>query len=192
MALTAKQAETLRHIFKFGNRFMVGMWKTGLFINPYPPVTGQIMMLVHTGRRTGKKRITPVNYAVIDDTIYCTAGFGKIADWYKNIMVKPEVEAWLPGEKWKCTAGDVTDTEYATWYMREVLKASGFAAPLFGGIHPYTITEGEIREVTEGYRLIRLQKVEKIPGKFEGMKYLPVAAGLLALGIALRLRERGR
>jgi len=35
-------------------------------------------VITHTGRKTGRKRRTPVNYAVVRDDVYCTAGFGHI------------------------------------------------------------------------------------------------------------------
>lgn len=192
MTQLSTQDENLRQIFKAGNRLVVSMWQAGLFVNPYPPAMGQIMVLVHTGRKSGLQRHTPVNYAIVDDAIYCTAGFGKASDWYQNVLAQPEVEVWLPGERWQCRAEDITDSPYYTWFMREVLKCSGFAAQLFGGLRPDAITEGELREKTQGYRLIRLQKVAQIPGRFEVVKYLPVAAGLLALGIAIRVVESRR
>lgn len=50
------------------------------------------MVITHTDRSAGFRRRTPVNYATVDDEIYCTVGFSSISDWYWNILVNPEVE----------------------------------------------------------------------------------------------------
>ncbi|HSO11766.1 MAG TPA: hypothetical protein VLT51_05275, partial [Anaerolineales bacterium] len=59
------QIKTLRSTFRIINRFMVLMWRIGLgkFINIWPSVAGRIIIIRHTGRKTGKERLTPVNYA---------------------------------------------------------------------------------------------------------------------------------
>ncbi|TET81944.1 MAG: DUF385 domain-containing protein [Anaerolineales bacterium] len=50
------------------------------------------MVITHTGHSTGFRRRTPVNYATVDDEIYCIAGFDSISDWYRNILDNPEVD----------------------------------------------------------------------------------------------------
>jgi deazaflavin-dependent oxidoreductase (nitroreductase family) len=50
------------------------------------------MMIKHRGRKSRREYLTPVNYAVVDEEIYCTAGFGSISDWYRNMLVSPRVE----------------------------------------------------------------------------------------------------
>jgi len=49
------------------------------------PLTGYIMVLKTTGRKTGRQRFTPVNYAILDGKVFCLAGFGKLAHWYRNL-----------------------------------------------------------------------------------------------------------
>ena len=66
----------LRSFFRLFNRFMLWMWRIGLgpWINAWPAVGGRIMVLTHTGRRSRLARQTPVNYAPVGETLYCTAG----------------------------------------------------------------------------------------------------------------------
>ena len=52
-----------------------------------------------------------MNYASVDGDIYCTAAFGKGADWYLNIVANPQVEVWLPDGRWAGIAEDVTGDE---------------------------------------------------------------------------------
>jgi hypothetical protein len=70
--------ERLRQGFKHFNRFMMLMWRLGLgpWVNAWPEVGGRIMVITHTGRKTGIRRRTPVNYTIADGEVYCTSGFG--------------------------------------------------------------------------------------------------------------------
>ena len=151
--------EGLRQGFKYFNRFMLLMWRLGLgpWVNFWPDVGGRIMVITHTGRKTGIRRRTPVNYAVVDGEIYCTAGFGTISDWYRNIMANPQVEVWLPGSWWAGVAEDITDSEERTPLLRQVLIASGFAAPA-AGVNPKRMTDQDLEAVTANYRLIHIRR----------------------------------
>ena len=113
--LEQQQEENLRQSFKQFNKFMLAMWRLGLgsFINIWPDGIGRIMVLTHTGRKTRLRRRTPLNYAVVNGEVYCTAGFGSKSDWYQNILVYPHVEIWLPDSWWAGTAVDETDEEGA-------------------------------------------------------------------------------
>ena len=51
--------------------------------------------------QSGKQYLTPVNYALVDGEVYCTAGFGPRTDWYRNILADPNVRLWLP-QGWRC------------------------------------------------------------------------------------------
>lgn len=137
---------------------MLLLWRLGLgpWINAWPAVGGRIMVLTHTGRRTGKRRQTPVNYAPIGEAVYCTAGFGRRCDWYQNLMVEPHVEVRLPHECWPGLAEDVSDSADWASCLRQVLIASGFAAYL-AGIHPRRISDEELQRLAGEYRLIRIR-----------------------------------
>lgn len=147
--------ERLRQVFKRLNRFMLLMWKArmGRLINIWPAVFGRIMVIKHVGRKSGLTRHAPVNYAKVDGEIYCVAGFGSMSDWYRNIMDLPDVELWLPNGKFSARAEDVSDCPQRLPLIREVLIASGFAAPLFG-IHPHKLDDEKLYEITVNYRLI--------------------------------------
>jgi deazaflavin-dependent oxidoreductase (nitroreductase family) len=121
--------DNLRIIFKFFNRFMLLLWRLGLGSwGNGTKFGGSLMVIKHTGRKTGLVRHTPVNYAIVNGDIYCTAGFGKVSDWYRNIMVHPEVEVWLPDGRWAGVAEDATDDEYSHLLLQQVIIASGFAS----------------------------------------------------------------
>jgi len=152
---TQKQMNTLRKIFHAMNPFMVFMWKIGLgwTMNIWPAVSGRIMVIKHRGRKSGKEYLTPVNYALVDGEIYCTAGFGSMSDWYRNMLANPNIELWLPEGKRKARAEDISDSPNRLFLLRQVIIASGFAAPLFG-INPRKLNDEQLDALSKEYRLV--------------------------------------
>ena len=152
---TQKQMNTLRKIFHAMNPFMVFMWKIGMgkMINMWPAGFGRIMVIKHRGRKSGKEYLTPVNYALVDDEIYCTAGFGSISDWYRNMLANPNIELWLPEGKRKARTEDISDSPNRLFLLRQVIIASGFAGPLFG-INPKKISDAQLDVLSKEYRLV--------------------------------------
>ncbi|GAB4544524.1 MAG: hypothetical protein Fur002_17780 [Anaerolineales bacterium] len=152
---TPKQANTLRKIFHSFNLFMVFMFKIGMgrMINALPAVSGRVMVIKHRGRKSGREYLTPVNYANVDGEIYCTAGFGSIADWYRNILANSKVELWLPEGKRAALAEDISNAPNRLFLMRQVIIASGFAGPMFG-INPRKLDNERFDQATKEYRLV--------------------------------------
>jgi deazaflavin-dependent oxidoreductase (nitroreductase family) len=152
---TQKQMNTLRKVFHALNRFMVFMWKIGWgkMINMWPAGFGRIMVIKHRGRKSGKEYLTPVNYALVDGEIYCTAGFGSGSDWYRNMLANPNIELWLPEGKRKARAEDISDSSNRLFLLRQVIIASGFAAPLFG-INPKKVNDEQLDALSKEYRLV--------------------------------------
>lgn len=185
-------ANALRQGFKYLNKFMVMLFRLGLgnFGNQ-TAVGGYIMVITHTGRKTGQRRRTPVNFAIIDGDVYCTAGFGRIAHWYRNIMANPGVELWLPDSWWTGEAEDVTGCEGHVDLMRQVLINSGFAAYL-AGINPHTLSDQALADLTADYRLIRIRRIAPRTGP-DGpgeLAWVWPASTFLLLGWLLRPRRR--
>jgi len=152
---TPQQMDSLRKVFRVMNRFMVFMWKIGFgkMINMWPAGFGRIMVIQHRGRRSGKEFLTPVNYAIVEGEIYCTAGFGPVSDWYRNMLVNPQIELWLPEGKRLACAEDISDSPNRLFLLRQVITASGFAAPLFG-INPKRLNDEQLDALSKDYRLV--------------------------------------
>jgi deazaflavin-dependent oxidoreductase (nitroreductase family) len=164
MELTQVSEERLRRIFKSFNRFMLLLWRLGLGSwGNGTEFGGSIMVIKHTGRKTGLTRYTPVNYAIVDEDIYCTAGFGSVCDWYSNLMSIPQVEIWLPDGRWAGVAEDVSDSKDRGALLRQVIIASGFAGPLFGA-DPKKLTDADFEKLMDNYRLIRIQRKGAVTG----------------------------
>lgn len=184
-----------RRKFKIFNRFMLLMWKLGLgpYINAWPEVGGQIMVLNHYGRQTGKRLQTPLNFVEINGEIYCTAGFGQDADWYKNITANPQVEIWLPNGWYAGLAEEVLDPKLRPPIMRSVLLASGVAAPFFG-VPIKQMSDEQVDEATADYSLFRIRRTTARtgPGGPGDLAWIWPLTTLISLWLLLTRQPRRR
>jgi deazaflavin-dependent oxidoreductase (nitroreductase family) len=74
------------------------------------PLIGRIILLLTTtGRRSGMKRVTPLQYELIGDDYYVGAARGTKADWVRNIQNNPQVEVRVGAKYFLGTAEVVTD-----------------------------------------------------------------------------------
>jgi deazaflavin-dependent oxidoreductase (nitroreductase family) len=195
MTISNPQTEyLLQQGFRYLNKGMVFLWRLGLggFLNIWPQGSGRIMVIRHTGRRSGRKLYNPVNYATLNGEVYCTAGFGAKSDWYRNLRANPQVEVWLPDGWYQGLAEDVTGCPGHTAILRQVLIASAFAAKL-AGIDAQMIADEELERVTADYRLvhIHLGQPRTGPGGPGDLAWVwPLATLLLLLSRPTRRRRR--
>jgi deazaflavin-dependent oxidoreductase (nitroreductase family) len=74
------------------------------------PIVGKlILLLTTTGRKSGQKRITPLQYEVIEGKYFIGSARGKKADWYRNIQADGRVEVWVKDRRFRGMADTVTD-----------------------------------------------------------------------------------
>jgi deazaflavin-dependent oxidoreductase (nitroreductase family) len=147
----------MRRFFKFLNKFfMVPMFRLGF--GPFfgNPLSGYIMVLKIIGRKTGKLRYAPVNYAIHDGKVYCMAGFGRSSDWYRNLRANAHIEVILPGGAIFGTVREVDDPSERVRMIRQILKNAGLVAFL-DGFNPYRIKEEELLKRTSSMPLVSIQ-----------------------------------
>jgi deazaflavin-dependent oxidoreductase (nitroreductase family) len=142
----------------FNKFFMVPMFRLGFGPIIGNRVTGYVMVLKTVGRKSGKVRYSPVNYAIHKGNVYCMAGFGKISDWYRNICASQEIEAMLPSGAIFGHIEEVDDPEERKLLLRMILKNAGFAG-FFEGFNPFTVTDEELLSKTDGLPLIRIHPI---------------------------------
>ncbi len=185
--------KSLQQNFKYLNRFMLMVWRLGLggWLNCWPEVGGRIMVITHTGRKTGRTLRSPVNYASVDGEIYCVAGFGKISDWYRNLMAHPAAEVWLPDGWWAGVAEDISDVPNRLLLVRQVMIASGFAARV-AGVDPIAMNDAELDAKTKTYPLVHIRRTEARtgPGGPGDLAWLWPVAAMLLLPLALKRRKK--
>lgn len=74
------------------------------------PLIGRIILLLTTtGRKSGQKRVTPLQYEEIDGLYYLGAARGTNADWVRNIRTYPCVDIRVKGRRFSGRAEVVTD-----------------------------------------------------------------------------------
>jgi len=163
---SAKNVERLRQLFKTVNLFMLLMWRLGFrkWMNMFPPVIGRIFVIIHIGRKTGLQRRTPANYTIVEDKVYCMAGFGRTSDWYLNMIKNPQVEIWLPNSWWNGVVEEVVDKKSALPILRQLIKDSGFAGLMFG-LNAYKMSDEQLYNATKSYRLMRIHRTKRLRGR---------------------------
>jgi deazaflavin-dependent oxidoreductase (nitroreductase family) len=74
------------------------------------PLIGRIILLLTTtGRRSGMKRVTPLQYELIGSDYYVGAARGLKADWLRNIQMDPHVEIRVGARHFFANAEVVND-----------------------------------------------------------------------------------
>jgi deazaflavin-dependent oxidoreductase (nitroreductase family) len=147
----------MRRIFHFLNKyFMVPMFRLGLGFFFGNPLTSYVMVLKTTGRKTGKQRYSPVNYAIQDGNVYCVSGFRQDCDWYRNLRNQPAIEIILPGGAISGMAGETTNAAIRKIVIRKVLQNAGFAG-FFEGFNPFRIGDEDLAARTADMPLICIQ-----------------------------------
>ena len=151
--------DALRKFFKVLNKFfMVPMFRFGLGPVMTNPFSGYIMVMKTIGRKSGKVRYAPVNYAIWKGSVYCISGGRELADWYKNLLAHPEIEVILPGGAiyGKVAAPYVGEDRLAI--IHAVLKNAGFAG-FFEGYNPWTISDVELEKKVADIPVIQISPI---------------------------------
>ncbi len=81
-----------------------------------------ILLLTHTGRKTGTRYNTPLQYEKIDGAYCVGAGRGPKADWFRNIQADPHVHVRVDRDEFDCFAEPVTDPERVADFLEYRLK----------------------------------------------------------------------
>ena len=174
---------TLRRVFNFLNKFfMVPMFRLGFGALMGNPFSGYIMVLQVIGRKTGKTRYAPVNYTIENGNVYCTAGFGKISDWYRNILAHPQIQVLMPGGAITGIAVQIEDENERARIIRRILINAGFAG-FFYGANPRTMPEDVLRAKTQDIPLLRIQPIGIAASAYDagGWAWVWIYGALVAL-----------
>lgn len=153
MRITETRVARMRDAFRTLNRFMVLWWRLGLGRTMAGPRRGYVMVLVTTGRKSGQRRLAPLNFAEDPGYIYCLAGFGRRTHWLANLLADPNCEMWLPdGRRLSGSAEVVTDEATRIELIRRLLARAGFATKLAEpGLDPILAPEAEIAQLGSRY-----------------------------------------
>jgi deazaflavin-dependent oxidoreductase (nitroreductase family) len=149
----------LRRLFWALNKFfMVPMFRLGLGPLLGSPLTGYIMVLKTVGRKSGKTRYAPVNYAIRNGAVYFVSGGRRSSDWYRNVKAHPQVEAILPAGPIAGYVEEESDPDERRIVIRQVLQNAGFAG-FFEGYNPFTISDAALAARSADLPLLRVRPV---------------------------------
>lgn len=74
-----------------------------------PLVGGLVLLLATTGRKSGKRRVVPLQYEEHEGVFYLGSARGSKADWFRNIQANPEVELQIGSRRFRGMAQPLTD-----------------------------------------------------------------------------------
>jgi len=87
------------------------------------PLIGKlILLLTTTGRKSGLKRLTPLQYEKIGGDYCVGAGYGPKSDWYRNALADPHVHVRVKKLSFDAVAEPVTDPARIADFLAYRLK----------------------------------------------------------------------
>lgn len=95
-----------------------------------PATSNPLLLLTTTGARTGRERVTPLNFSRDGDRYIVMASKGGSPthpDWYRNLMAHPTVTIEADGEQFTAHAKVSEGAE-----RKRLLKIHSAAMPFFG------------------------------------------------------------
>ena len=91
------------------------------------PLVGKvILLLTTTGRKSGKKRVTPLQYEMIGSNYYLGSARGIKSDWVRNIQLNPQVEIRAGRKVFFGTAEVIVDPSKFADFMEVRLERHPF------------------------------------------------------------------
>jgi len=180
------ESKFIRRLFSYFNKlFMVPVFRLGMGSLIGNPFTGYMVVVKTIGNKTGKIRYTPVNYSIWNGSVYCLAGAGNAAHWYRNLKANPTVELLLPRGAVAAEASEVKDREEKTQAARQILKMGGFAG-FFLGFNPYRAADEQVQAAVEKIPVIRFHPTGLASGPADGGGWLWVPVWGILIWLIIR------
>jgi deazaflavin-dependent oxidoreductase (nitroreductase family) len=80
-----------------------------------------VLLLTTTGRKSGRRRITPLQYSELDGLYYVASSRGCRADWFRNLQADPQVQVQVDKLQFGALAEPVTDSVVIADYLQGVI-----------------------------------------------------------------------
>lgn len=107
--------------FKTANKIITPLYK--LYLLPLLGMGKLMLVLTTKGRKSGRRRDTPIGYFRYQDVIHLISGWGAEANWYKNIVAYPEdVYVQVGFRRFHARAEPVQDQEELNRIMKWLVK----------------------------------------------------------------------
>lgn len=102
----------LKPMLKRMNRFMRKIYGARF------PGRRMILLMTTTGRKSGEPRVTPLQYELIDGIRWVGSGWGKDADWFKNIRRNPHVTVQVGGDRYNARTELIEDVARVADFLK--------------------------------------------------------------------------
>jgi len=114
-------------VFKWLFKTPIFFYRIGL-----PLFNGFILLLTTTGRKSGKPRLTPLEYHREPGTGFpvIMAGWGGNTDWKRNILANPQVRIQIGWRRSSALAEPLSEAEVAAW-LSEAMKKNPKSARIW-------------------------------------------------------------
>jgi deazaflavin-dependent oxidoreductase (nitroreductase family) len=89
-----------------------------------------LLLLSTLGRKSGRKRTSPMMYVREQDRLFVIASNNGAAvdpEWYRNLLADPQVTVELPGDEFPATATPLESDDYVSVWTRVKEKFPFFA-----------------------------------------------------------------
>ncbi|TSA47498.1 MAG: nitroreductase family deazaflavin-dependent oxidoreductase [Chloroflexi bacterium] len=130
------------------------------------PIVGKIILLLTTtGRKSGQKRITPLQYEEIDGNFFLGSARGTKSDWYRNIEADGRVEVRVKNRRFRGVAETVTDPARIADFLETRLQHHPFMIGLLmqkaHGL-PKRPSRQQLEELAASEAMVIIQPVEEL------------------------------
>lgn len=177
--------------FRIANRwYVIPAIKAGLAPLHANPLTGSWMLLRVKGRRTGRTREAALGYAILDGAVYCCAGFGTRAQWYRNLLADPHVEVVLAGAAIAGLAEEVTEPAERRRAWRALIRALGLLGRAL--VCSPDAPDDVLDRSTAGLPLVRIRPIGIGSGPADPGGWLWLTLSAVAAWWLLARSRRGR
>jgi deazaflavin-dependent oxidoreductase (nitroreductase family) len=122
-----------------------------------------ILLLRHTGRKSGKQYATPLQYELIDGDYFIGAARGRNADWFQNILADPRVDVSVGRKSFKAVAEPITDPQQIAGFLEYRLKHHPLMVGLMMGMHkmPMRPSKSQLLELAQTLAVVKIVPPEE-------------------------------
>ncbi len=148
-------AKTIYHRMRALNRRMAANYRRG-----FGP-RGAILLLTTIGRKSGKPHVTPLQYEEVNGEYYIASARGMEADWFKNVIVHPQVHFQVRDREFDALAEPVTDPARIVGFIELRLRRHPLMIRLimhlFDGL-PLRFNRLKLEEICKDKAVVTLHK----------------------------------
>ena len=129
------------------------------------PLIGRIILLLTTtGRKSGKRRVTPLQYEEIDGMFYLGAARGLKTDWVRNIQANPQVEVRVKHRRIIARAELINDTQQIADFLQVRLQRHPKMVGAMTKMHHLPPNPGrpQLEELAKILAVVKIQPVNEL------------------------------